>query len=143
MKPGPSLRVPVAKGLIAALFLPLASACLQTPDATSDPLVVTESSPWAEPDISPERAAAIAEMRAKAQAADAAYPDVFQSGQVTRLAAREEPRPVAEAEAIELELAALAQRRQRGGSPGELAALDARAAELRRLAGQAQGAIRR
>jgi hypothetical protein len=127
---------------MSALLLLAVGACVATPDPDVDPLVVTESSPAPQVNASPERAAAVAEMRAKALAAETApYPDVFQAGQVARLAAREEPRPVAEVEAIELELAALARQRQRAGSPGELAALDARAAELRRLA-RRQGASR-
>jgi hypothetical protein len=50
------------------------------------------------------------------------------------LAARPEPRSVTEAAAIEAELAQLAKQRAGGVSASEIAALEARARELRRLA---------
>lgn len=126
------------------MLLLLAGGCLGPPelDAAADPLVVTEAgAPDTAGEMSPERAAAITEMRAKAAAAETTgYPDVFQSAQTGRLARREEPRPVSGADAIELELAALARQRGRATTPGEIATLEARAAELRRLGAQAQAA---
>jgi hypothetical protein len=48
--------------------------------------------------VSPERAAAIAEMRAMAEAGDSMpYPDAFQTEQTARLITREEPHDVIEA----------------------------------------------
>ena len=92
----------------------------------------------------PERRAAIAEMRAKGEAGEAAaFPEVFQEQRMTELAARPEPRAVADVAAIEAELAAIARQRERAQSPAALASLEARAAELRRLAAAAQaGSIR-
>lgn len=87
------------------------------------------------PATSPERAAAVAEMRARAEAGDSMpFPDVFQSAQVTRLALREEPRSVPDVQAIEAELTIIAERRAASRDATEIAALDARARELRRLA---------
>jgi hypothetical protein len=109
-------------------------------DAPSDPMVVTQAGAvtYAEPQ-SPERAAAIAEIRAQAAAGDVMdYPDAFQSAQSARLAAREEPRPVADVDAIQAELAAIARRQAAARSPQEIAALKARATELQRLAAAAQ-----
>jgi hypothetical protein len=83
----------------------------------------------------PQRAAAIAEMRAMAEAGDEMpYPDAFQREQTARLAVRAEPLGVPEVQAIEAELALIAERRAATGDAGEIAALDARARELRRLA---------
>jgi hypothetical protein len=139
-----SRPVPAGKTMLAVpLLLPLAG-CLGVPDleASRDPLVVTvEGESRAGAAASPERLAAVAEMRAKGEAAEAAgFPDVFQSARTARLASREEPRSVADTEAIEAELADLARRRSRATSPGEIAELEARAEALRRLAarGQAQ-----
>ncbi len=87
--------------------------------------------------MSPERAAALAEMRAEMAAVNASVPAESPAQQTLRLAGREEPRSLAEVEAIEAELALLAQRRA-GAGPGEIAALEARAGELRRLAAAAQ-----
>ena len=117
--------------------------CLGAPDLSSspDPLVVTVEGTPAAPAASPERRAALADMRSKAEAAEtASYPDVFQSDQTLRLASRPEPRSVAAAESIEAELAAIARRRSAAADPGEIAELEARAAELRRLAARRQGA---
>ena len=89
------------------------------------------------PAISAERAAAIAEIRAEAAAGDAMpYPDAFQSEQTMRLAARGEPLSSAAVDAIEAELAAIAARRASATSAREIASLEARARELRRIAGK-------
>ena len=143
MKPDDSRRVPARAGAIAALLLAL-GGCLGPPDLDADPLVVTEAGAPLRPAVPPERAAAVAEMRAKARAGEeAAYPDAFRSDRLRRLATREEPRPVAEVEAIQRELAALAREQQSASTPEELALLEARAAELRRLAAQSlRGAMR-
>jgi hypothetical protein len=114
-------------------------------DTVSDPLVVTEASaPGPPAETDPERALAVAEMRANAvAAADLPYPDVFLAEQTLRLAAREEPLAVSDAEAIEAELAAIARAEKGRITAAELAALKAREAELRRLLAAAQaGAIR-
>jgi len=84
---------------------------------------------------SPERAAAIAEMRAQAAAGDQMpYPDAFQTEQISRLAVRDEPRSLGSVQGIEAELAQIAERRSRSNDPGEIAVLDERARQLRRLA---------
>jgi hypothetical protein len=134
-------RLVPAPAVLAVACLGLAG-CLAGPDldAPSDPMVVTEAGEvtYAEPQ-SPERAAAIAEIRAQAAAGDLmGYPDAFQTAQTTRLAAREEPRPVVDVDAIQAELAAIARRQAAARSPQEIAALKARAAELQRLAAAAQ-----
>lgn len=110
-------------------------------DSSSDPLVVTEAGTVSyAPQQSPERAAAVAEMRVRGEAGDALpYPDALQTAQTARLAARPEPHSVPEAEAIEAELAAIARRQAAAISPAEIAALKARAEELRRLAAARQG----
>lgn len=141
MNPGRSLLVPAMRASIASGLLLIAGSCLGPPDLEtgSDPLVVTETQ--ASASVSPERAAAVAEMRNKAEAAESvAYPPAFQAERTRRFAAREEPRAVREAEAIEGELSALAAGRANASSPGEIAAMEARAAELRRLRAQAQAA---
>jgi hypothetical protein len=134
---------PVSRRLVPGckLALPLALAlvgCMAAPDldSSSDPLVVTEAGAVSYPPAqSPERAAAVAEMRARAEAGDMLpYPDAFQAAQAARLVGRPEPRSVPEAEAIEAELAAIARRQAEAISPAEIAALKARAEELRRLA---------
>ena len=130
----PGWRLP---RLALSLVLGLAG-CMGTPDVNSgtDPLVVTEAGVVSYPPAqSPARAAAVAEMRARAEAGDLLpYPDAFQTAQAARLAARPEPYGVPEAEAIEAELAAIARRQATATSPAEIAALKARAEELRRLA---------
>ena len=89
----------------------------------------------AAPAQSPERAAAVAEMRAMAEAGDQMpFPDAFQAEQRARLALRAEPRSVTEVQAIEAELSVIAERRAVATNPREIAALEARAKELRRLA---------
>ena len=147
MNQRPTRQVPAAGTCLAAGLALSLGGCLGAPDldAGADPLVVTEAgtvSYAAEP--SPERAAAIADMRAQAEAGEAMpYPDVFQSERSTRLATRQEPMPVAEVTAIEAELADIARRQQAAVSPAEIEYLKARAAELQRLAAAAQSDLRR
>ena len=146
MNQRPTRQVPAAGTCLAAGLALSLGGCLGAPDldAGADPLVVTEAgtvSYAAEP--SPERAAAIADMRRQAEAGEAMpSPDVFQLERNSRLAGREEPMPVAEVMAIQAELADIARRRQGAVSPAEIAYLKARAAELQRLAAQAQARLR-
>lgn len=95
-------------------------------------------------DPSPERTGAVSEMRAKAEAGDAMLaPDVFQPEQTARLATRPEPKPLDDVATIEAELADIAERQRNAVAPGELAALKARAEELRRIAATARaGSLR-
>jgi hypothetical protein len=139
MNPASRRLVPGRRLSPLAVLLALGlAACLGSPDldSGSDPMVVTEAGSVSyPPEQSAERAAVVAEMRARAEAGDLLpYPDPFQTGQAARLAARPEPYSVAEAEAIEAELAAIARRRAATTDPVEIAALQARADELRRLA---------
>jgi hypothetical protein len=77
---------------------------------------------------------AIAEIRAEAAAGDEmAYPSVYSPAQTAELAARPEPLTTTEVEAIQTELALIAERRARVTDAREIAALEARARELRRL----------
>jgi hypothetical protein len=137
----PALRRLVPGRRLSPLALSIAlslAACIGSPDldSRSDPLVVTETGAVSyPPEQSAERAAAVAGMRARAEAGDLLpYPDAFQAGQAARLAARPEPYGVAEAEAIEAELKAIARRQAVATDAAEIAALQARAEELRRLA---------
>lgn len=126
-------RFLAAAGLAAAL-----SGCLKVGDESAS-LAASGA-------ISPERAAAVAEMRALAAAGDRMrYPSVFQSERMIQLAGRAEPRPTTEVEAIETELTLIAERRAASADPGEIAALEARARELRKLllAAQTDGGMRR
>lgn len=147
MNHGPSRPVPAAGALLAAGSALLLGACLGPPDldSTADPLVVTEGGTVSyAAEQSPDRAAAVAEMRRQAEAGeDMPFPDVFQTSQNTRLATREEPVAVLEAAAIEAELADIARRRQAAVSAAEITYLKARAAELQLLAAQAQARLRR
>ncbi len=147
MNHGPSRPVPAAGALLAAGSALLLSGCLGAPDldSTADPLVVTESGRVSyAAEQSPDRAAAVAEMRLRAEAGgDMPYPDVFQSAQNAGLATREEPNSVFNVAAIQAELADIARRQQAAVSPAEIAYLKARAAELQRLAAQAQAGLRR
>jgi len=119
---GPLARLAPVAALCAAL-----SGCFGLPDLDSTEVAATNG-------MSPERAAAIAEMRAQAVAGEKMpYPDAFQAEQTTRLAARDEPLTVPEVEAIEAELAQIAERRAIATDAREIAALEARARELRRL----------
>jgi hypothetical protein len=103
------------------------SGCLRMPDIDQPSAAVGATSP--------ERAAAIAEMRAQAAAGDEMpYPDAFQTAQRVRLAVREEPRSLRNVQEIEAELALIAQRRAHSNDPNEIAALDQRARQLRKLA---------
>lgn len=124
--------------LLAALPLLGFAGCAPDIDARNDALVVTDGGTTGYNGTeSPERTAAVAEMRVNAEAGDILpYPGAFQSEQTRQLAARDEPRAVSEADSIEAELAAIARRQASAISPQEIAALKAREAELRRLAAQ-------
>lgn len=134
----------VVKGAGACGLLLLAGGCTAIPGhESSDPLVVTESGAGSA-GMTPERAAAVAEIRAQAEASGAQpFQDALQTEQTTRLAAREEPRSVGEVQAIEAELLLIAERRAAASDPAELAALEARARELQRLAADQQPAALR
>lgn len=127
MNPGRRRPVPGLTPVVAAVLVLGLGGCFG-PDLTpgADALAGGEAA-------SPERAAAVAEMRQRGAAADAQpYPDVFQAEQTARLAARPEPRPASDAAAIEAELAAIAQLQKAASTPEDLAELQARAEELRR-----------
>jgi hypothetical protein len=112
---------PVPLFAICALGLAVALGSCRGPDLSpgAAPLVAGQ------PPVSPERAAAIAEMRRRGEASDTLpYPGAFQAEQTKRLAARQEPRRRPDAAAIEAELAALAVLRQAATTPEELAELD-------------------
>jgi hypothetical protein len=82
-------------------------------------------------------------MRAEVEAINARPDPEGPVAQTLRLAAREEPRSVAEAQAIEAELAMIARRRAAAVDPAEIAALEGRARELRRLnAAEQAGEVR-
>ncbi|HSM42340.1 MAG TPA: hypothetical protein VK862_16440 [Afifellaceae bacterium] len=89
--------------------------------------------PAAEPAQSPERAAAVAEIRQKAEAAAAQQtgeaPDVYQTHGPATVRARS----YGEVKAIEAELRAIAEASKRPGSVAELEALRRRAAYLEEL----------
>ena len=147
MNHGRSRPVPTAGALPVAGLALLLGGCLGAPDlnTTADPLVVTASGTVSyAAEQSPDRAAAVAEMRLRAEASeDMPYPDVFQRAQNARLATREEPISVSDVAAVQAELADIARRQQAAVSPAEIAYLKARAAELQRLAAQAQSRLRR
>jgi hypothetical protein len=135
-------RFPVSTlgGFAAAAMGLLVSGCVGTAGLRppGDPPVITETGtvgPAAEPAAA--RAALLAEMRAAAEAS-AAQPHT-QAG----LAARPEPKSVAEVEAIEAELELIGQQRAASANPREIAALEARARELRRLVAAAQAGTAR
>jgi len=95
-------------------------------------------------DADPQRAVAIAQIRAEAEAGDSMpFPDPYQSAQSRRLALRGEPRSSADVQAIQAELTLIAARRAAATDPHEVARLDARAKELRRLALAAGGSAMR
>jgi hypothetical protein len=123
----------------AAGFALLTSGCMSIPGHESGaPLVVTEDAAGSA-EATPERAEAVAEIRAQAEASEALpFRDALQAEQAARLAAREEPRSVGEVQAIEAELLLIAKRRAAASDPAEVAALEARARELRRLAANQQ-----
>jgi len=129
-------------GLAAVIATGLATGCVGPPDldAANDPLVVTETAPpGTRVDSRPDRAAAVAEMRAKAEAGETMpFPDAFQAAQTARLAARPEPKPINDVAAIEAELAGLAERQRAAIDAGEIAGLKTREAELRRLLAEAR-----
>jgi hypothetical protein len=141
MKPHVGRLVPARMVLAIAAGLLLAG-CIGAPDlGTPDPLVVTETSS-AEPaaNAPTERELATAEMRAAAEAGDSQpFPDVFQSAQTNALATRTEPRSAGDVAAIEAELLQIARRRASASGPAEIAALETRAQELRRLAAAQAG----
>ena len=111
--------------VLAAMLAGCSSMSILRPPA--EPVAVASTNP--------ERAAAVADMRARAEAGEAMpFPDAYQSEQTTRLALRGEPRSVADVQAIEAELTVVAERRAATTAPQEIAALDKRAKELRRLA---------
>ncbi len=117
-----------ASGLVGAILCAALSGCLGMPDLSSTGAVPTDS------EAAKERAAAVAEMRAEAADVDQLpYPDAFRAEQTMRLAAREEPLTETQVEAIQTELAAIAARRDRTTDTQEIAALETRARELRRL----------
>ena len=102
--------------MAAACLAVALSGCMGAPDLGQAPIAGT---------VSPERAAAIAEMRAQAEAGDSMpYPDVFLAEQTARLTARVEPLPVADVQAIETELTLIAEQRALARDPSEIAALD-------------------
>jgi hypothetical protein len=124
-----SQNTPDACALLALVCLALAlSGCVGVPGLDPEEQAVVSGG-------DPKRAAAVAEMRALAEAGDAMpFPDAFQAEQTARLAVRGEPRSVGEVQAIEAELTLIAERRAAASDPREIAALEARAQELRRLA---------
>ena len=116
-------RLLASAGLCTAL-----SGCFGVPDLSSPGVIA------AGPKGGTDRATAVAEMRAEAAAGDRLpYPDAFQAEQTKRLAAREEPLTAEEVEAIQTELALIAERRATTTDTREIAALETRARELRRL----------
>jgi hypothetical protein len=121
--------------MAAGMAIPL-GGCFG-PDLSADPLVGGEAA-------SPERVAAVAEIRQRAEAVEEQpYPKPFQADRTARLAARAEPRRMADVDEIEAELAAIAQLQQTASTPEERAELQARADELRRKADEDQsGRIR-
>src|SRR5262245_49167742 len=138
MNPQGDLSAPRFARFLGALTLAAALAGCSTLSVLRQP-----AEPVAVASTNPERAAVIADMRAKAEAGDAMpFPDVYQTEQTNRLALRGEPRSVGEVQAIESELSVIAERRARTTDPREIAALDARAKELRRLALARQGVLR-
>jgi hypothetical protein len=116
-------------GLLPAAGLLLAlSGCFSTPDIDSPAASVAQPGP------ATPRAAAIAEIRAEAAAGEnMPYPDVFRAEQTTRLSSREEPLSVGDVDAIQAELALIARARATTTDARQIAALEARARELRRL----------
>ncbi len=117
------MKIPTGLLPAAGLWLGL-SGCLGMPDIHSATTA----------DVSSPRAEAIAEIRAEAAAGDhMPYPDAFRAEQTARLAARDEPLSVADVQAIQTELGLIAERRAATTDAREIAALEARARELRRL----------
>jgi hypothetical protein len=130
------LRAATLIGAAAALAL-LGGCVAHPPMASGDPLVVTEETAAA-PAADPERTEAVAEMRALAEAAaEGPPPEVTQVEQPARLATRPEPKSAAEVAAIEAELTLIAESQAASSDPQEIAELEARARELKRLAAAA------
>ena len=128
MNPGQSRVVPdAARAVAASVLVLLLGGCFGPDlDAGADSLVAQEAQ------ISPERLAAKADIRRRAEAAEKQpYPDPFQAGRSARLATRAEPRTVRDVASIQAELAAIALLQQTATTPEEIAELDARAAALR------------
>lgn len=121
----------------------LLCGCVSGPALQSpgDAVIVTEAGLAEMPsEAQSARAAAVAEMRMQAEAAGGMrFPPAYQTEQSRRLATRQEPKSMAEVAAIEAELAAIAARRG-AADPAEVAALEARARELRRLVAAKQAA---
>ena len=136
MNPGPIRLVPLSACFALGLAIGGcvgASALDETAPVAAGPLTAEEAA----------RAQAVAEMRARAAAAEAGpYPDVF----ANPVAQEPEPLPMDEVAAVQLELSAAGQRQSAAAPAGESAAARARALELRRLAllraEQAERAIR-
>jgi hypothetical protein len=119
---GAFVRFTAAAALCTAL-----AGCFGLPDLDSTQVTPT-------PGMSPERAQAIAEMRAQAVAGEKMpYPDAFQREQTARLATRGEPLTISEVDAIQAELGLIAKRRAVATDAREIAALEARERELRAL----------
>ena len=91
------------------------------------------------------RAAIVADIRARAEAAGGRpYSAADDAARTAALAARPEPRSVQEVAAIQAELLLIAELRAGALDPQEIAALEARERELRRLFAAAQaGEVRR
>lgn len=119
---GRAIAFSIGGAWFAAVAATLGGCVAMRPLASAEPPVVTEAKP-AEP-IEPAVAPGV-----PAQA-DAPQP----------LAARPEPKSAEEVAAIEAELLLLAERRSASSDRREIAALEARARELRRLAATAAGA---
>jgi hypothetical protein len=96
------------------------------------------------PGVSPERAAAVAEMRAEAAAGDTMrYPKVYRMDRTLALAARPEPRSTSEVDELKAELSTIAAARAVATDPNEIASLDQRAADLRLLIDRQNNGLRR
>ena len=118
----------MARFLASAGLCTALSGCFGVPDLSSPGVVA------AGPGGATDRATVVAEIHAEAAAGDRLpYPDAFQAEQTKRLAAREEPLTAQEVEAIQTELALIAERRATTTDVREIAALETRARELRRL----------
>ncbi len=119
----------------AALGLAL-GGCTAVPGmrAATEPVVVTETGI-----ATLEASAAESEATVNAAALDAPAADIVTPPETAAApATRPEPRSAAEVAAIQAELELLAERRSAGASGRELAVLEARAEELRRLIAAAQ-----
>lgn len=125
---GEGWAVSAARLAVAAGLIGLLGGCFGYPDLDSPQALAPG------PGVSPERAAAIAEMRAEASAGDdLPYPKVYQRERTLRLAERSEPLAVREVEEIKAEMTTIAAARAVATDPNEIAALDQRAEELRQL----------